>query len=231
MNEQPDISQQKVLLETEAKEILLSRGIPTTAFKEAATIEQAVLAAEKIGYPVVIKSLSRYVIHKTDVGGVILNLNTHEQVEQAFQLIMDRVKPIDPEGKVVVQEMVPPGVELIIGTTTDPQFGSVIMMGIGGIFAELLDDVAFGLIPISEKDGWRMLRSLRGYPLLAGYRGQQKGDLDSVVRILMGVSDLVWEKKEIREIDLNPVIVGSEGSVVVDARFVLGSNRNKRLDW
>ncbi len=224
MDEQTDTFQRKVLLETEAKEILLSRGIQTTAFQEATSIKQALRAAEEIGYPVVLKSLSRKVIHKTDVGAVVLDLRTPQQVEQAYQQIMDRVKSIDPEGRVIIQEMVPPGVEVIIGTTTDPQFGSVIMMGIGGIFTELLEDIVFGLIPISEKDGWRMLKSLRGYPLLTGFRGQQKRNLESVVKILIGVSDLVWEKKEIYEIDLNPVIVGSKGSVVVDARFVLGFN-------
>ncbi|HCC78511.1 MAG: hypothetical protein A2X25_09340 [Chloroflexi bacterium GWB2_49_20] len=216
-----DNYQQKVLLETEAKRILLSKGIPTTKFQEASNIEQALQAADDIGYPVVLKSLSRQVIHKTDVGGVKLNLQTPQQVEQAFQQIMSRIKPIDPEVKVVVQEMIPPGVEIIIGTTTDPQFGPVIMLGTGGIFTELLDDIVFGLIPISEKDGWRMMRSLRGYPLLMGYRGQPKGDLDSLVEILIKVSELVWEKREILEIDLNPVIVGELGSVVVDARFVL----------
>jgi acetate---CoA ligase (ADP-forming) subunit beta len=225
MHVKPENSLQRILLETEAKEILQSKGIPTTAFKEAASTKEALQAAKEIGYPVVLKALSRQVIHKTDVGGVILDLHTPEQVEKSYQQIMDQVKSIDPKGKVIVQEMVSPGVEVIIGVTTDPQFGPVIMIGIGGIFTELLEDTAFGLIPITRDDGWRMLRSLRGFPLLEGYRGQEKGDLESIVEILIEVSKLVCERKDILEIDLNPVIIGSKGSVVVDARFVLGNGR------
>lgn len=219
-----DMSDLEVLLESEAKRILVDHAIPTTKYKEAADVEAAVRSAEHIGYPVALKALSSKVVHKSDVGGVILDLLDAEEVRQAFGKIMARVKPIDPEARVIVQEMVDPGVEVIVGATTDPHFGLTLLVGIGGVFTELLEDVAFGLIPVDQDHAWRMLRSLRGYPLLEGYRGQARLDVEALVDIMLSVSKLVEENSQIVELDLNPVILHEHSAIAVDARIVVHRN-------
>ena len=219
-----DMLDLEVLLESEAKRILVDHAIPTTKYKEAADVEAAVRSAEHIGYPVALKALSSKVVHKSDVGGVILDLLDAEEVRQAFGKIMARVKPLDPETRVIVQEMVDPGVEVIVGATTDPHFGPILLVGIGGVFTELLEDVTFGLIPVDQDHAWRMLRSLRGYPLLEGYRGQARLDVEALVDIMLKVSQLVEEKPQIVELDLNPVIVLEQSAIAVDARIVVHRN-------
>jgi acyl-CoA synthetase (NDP forming) len=214
----------EVLLESEAKRILVNHAIPTTKYKEAADVEAAVRSAEQIGFPVALKALSSKVVHKSDVGGVILDLLGAEEVRQAFGKIMDRVKPIDPDARVIVEEMVDPGVEVIIGATTDPHFGPILLVGIGGVFTELLEDVAFGLIPVDQDHAWRMLRSLRGHPLLEGYRGRARLDVEALVDIMLKVSRLVEENPEIVELDLNPVIIDEHSAIAVDARIVVHRN-------
>jgi len=214
----------EVLLESEAKRILVDHAIPTTKYKEAADVEDAVRSAEDIGYPVALKALSSKVVHKSDVGGVILDLLNAEEVRQAFGKIMDRVKPIDPDARVIVQEMVGPGVEAIVGATTDPHFGPILLVGIGGVFTELLEDVAFGLIPVDQDHAWRMLRSLRGYRIFEGYRGQESLNLTALIDIMLKVSRLVEENPEIVGLDLNPVIIDEHSAIAVDARIVVHPN-------
>jgi len=214
----------EVLLESEAKRILVDHAIPTTKYKEAADVEDAVRSAEHIGYPVALKALSSKVVHKSDVGGVILDLLDAEQVRQAFGKIMARVKPIDSEARVIVQEMVGPGVEVIVGATTDPHFGPILLVGIGGVFTELLEDVAFGLIPVDQDHAWRMLRSLRGYRIFEGYRGQESLNLTALIDIMLKVSRLVEENPEIVGLDLNPVIIDEHSAIAVDARIVVHPN-------
>ncbi len=214
----------EVLLESEAKRILVDHAIPTTKYEEAANAKDAVRSAEYIGYPVALKVLSSKVVHKSDVGGVILDLLDAEEVRQAFKKLIARVETIDPDARVIVQEMVDPGVEVIVGATTDPHFGPTLLVGIGGVFTELLEDVAFGLIPVDQDHAWRMLRSLRGYPLLEGYRGQGRLDVEALVDIMLSVSQLVEEIPQIVELDLNPVIVLEQSVIAVDARIVVHRN-------
>lgn len=211
----------KVLTETESKLMLQSWNIPTNAFKEVAKLEDALSAAVSMGYPIAIKIVSRKITHKSDAGGVILNLRDEFELTQAFNRLIERFLPADSDIKVIVQQMVPQGVEVILGANRDPQFGPIILIGIGGVFTELLEDVSFGMVPINDQDCWRMIRSLRGYPLLEGFRGSKAVNLDAVVSIMRKVSDQVWKDEKILEMDLNPLIVDEHQATVVDARIVI----------
>jgi len=212
------------LLEPEAKTICAQYGIPVTRFRIAKTPQEAVKHAQEIGYPIVLKIVSPDVIHKWDVGGVTLNLKTPEQVKEAYDKILQNVKKHKPEAKingVLVQEMAPLSTEVIVGATKDPQFGPALMFGLGGIFVELLKDVAFRIAPITETDAREMITEVKAYPILRGYRGQPPADIDAVVQILLDTSRLVMGNPEIRELDLNPIMVYEKGAKTVDARIIL----------
>ncbi len=225
----PDTAQDlEVVLESDAKRMLSDHRIPTTMFHVASDVGEAIRCAEKLGYPVVLKPLSPKVVHKSDVGGVMLNLLDADQVHHAFGEIMASVKHLDPDARVIIQEMVDPGLEFIIGMTTDPHFGAILLSGVGGIFTELLEDISFGLIPLKQEHAWRMLRSLRGYSVIEGYRGQAGINVEALLDIMLGVSRLVEENPQIVELDLNPVIVHEHSATVVDARMVV--NRGHASD-
>jgi len=212
------------LLEPEAKTICAQYGIPVTRFRIAKTPQEAVKHAQEIGYPIVLKIVSPDVIHKWDVGGVTLNLKTPEQVKEAYDKILQNVKKHKPEAKIngiLVQEMAPLSTEVIVGATKDPQFGPALMFGLGGIFVELLKDVAFRIAPITETDAREMITEVKAYPILRGYRGQPPADIDAVVQILLDTSRLVMGNPEIRELDLNPIMVYEKGAKTVDARIIL----------
>ena len=213
----------QVLTETESKLILQSRNIPTNTFCEVDNVENATTTANDLGYPVVIKIVSKKITHKSDAGGVILNLRDHEQLSNAYRTLIEKFQPIDPDVKIVVQQMVPEGVEIIIGANRDAQFGPVILLGIGGVFTELMEDVSFAMLPVTDHDCWRMIRSLRGYPLLQGFRGSETVALEAIVSLMVKVSDLVSEDEKILEMDLNPVIVDGTHATVVDARIIVSS--------
>jgi len=212
------------LLEPEAKMVCMEYGIPVTRFKVALTPEEAVKFAEGIGYPVVLKIVSPDVIHKFDVGGVLLNLNDSSEVKDAYQKILKNVKKHKPNAKIVgvlVQEMAPASTEVIVGAIKDPQFGPALMFGLGGIFVEVLKDVAFRIAPITEQDAREMITEVKAYPILRGYRGQPPADIDAIVNILMNTSKLVMDHREIKELDLNPVMVYEKGAKTIDARIIL----------
>ena len=214
----------KHLLEPEAKTVCAAYNIPVTRFMVAENEKQAVEFAEQIGYPVVLKIVSPDIIHKFDVGGVILNLNSQAEVQNAYNRIIENVKKNKPEARilgVLVQEMAPPSTEVIVGAIKDPQFGPALMFGLGGIFVEVLKDVTFRIAPITEVDAREMISEVKAYPLLKGYRGQPPADIDTLVKILLNTSRLVMEHPEIKEIDLNPILVYSRGAKTVDARIIL----------
>lgn len=214
----------KFLLETEAKTICADYGIPVTKFMVAKTAEEAVKFAEKIGYPVVMKIVSPDVVHKFDVGGVMINLKTSKEVEGAFKKILDSVKKHNAKARIVgvtVQEMAPESTEVIVGAIKDPQFGQTLMFGLGGIFVEILKDVTFRIAPVSEEEAREMITEVKAYPLLQGYRGTPPADIDAIVQILLCTSKLVMEHPEIKELDLNPVMVYKKGAKTVDARIIL----------
>lgn len=216
--------QRTFLLETEAKTICSEYGIPVTKFMVAKTAEEAVKFAEKIGYPVVMKIVSPDVIHKFDVGGVMVNLKTSKEVEGAFKKILENVKKHMPKAKILgitVQEMAPESTEVIVGAIKDPQFGQTLMFGLGGIFVEILKDVTFRIAPVSEQEAKEMITEVKAYPLLQGYRGTPPADTDAIKKILLATSKLVMEHPEIKELDLNPVMVYEKGAKTVDARIIL----------
>ena len=214
----------KFLLETEAKMVCMEYGIPVTKFMVAKNAEEAVKFAEKIGYPVVMKIVSPDVTHKFDVGGVVINLKTAKEVESAFKKILENVKKHNPNAKIIgitVQEMAPASTEVIVGAIKDPQFGQTLMFGLGGIFVEILKDVTFRIAPITEQEAKEMITEVKAYPLLQGYRGQPPADVDAIVKILLATSKLIMDHPQIKELDLNPVIVYEKGAKTVDARIIL----------
>jgi len=212
------------LLEPEAKTVCMRYGIPVTKFGVARTVEEAVDLAEEIGYPVVLKVVSPDVVHKFDVGGVVLNLQGPEEVREAFNQILENVEKRVPGAKVLgvtVQEMAPPSTEVIVGAVKDPQFGPALMFGLGGIFVEVLKDVTFRVAPIDEEDAREMIAEIKAYPILKGYRGMPPADIEAIVQILVNTSRLVTEHPEIKELDLNPILVYEKGAKTVDARIML----------
>ena len=213
-----------LLSEVEAKGALGDAGIPVTATTLAQTREEAAAQAEAIGYPVALKVVSPNVAHKSDVGGVVLGLESHEEVAEAYDEIIHSVQAAQPsaviEG-VSVQEMASPGVEVILGVTTDPQFGPVMMFGLGGIMVEVLGDVAFRLAPLGEGDARDMIDEIQGRQVLDGVRGQPPVDIGAIEAMLDRVSAFAAEHPEVAELDLNPVIASPEGAIAVDARIVL----------
>lgn len=214
----------KFLLEPEAKTVCRAYGIPITDFKLAKNGAEAVKFAEKIGYPVVLKIVSPDIIHKSDVGGVIVNLEDGKDVQSAYKQIMDSVKRHKPNAKIVgvlVQEMAPQSTEVIVGATKDPQFGPTLMFGLGGIFVEILKDVTFRIAPITEDEAREMITAVKAYPLLKGYRNTPLADIEAIVEILLNTSRLVMEHQEIKELDLNPIMVYEKGAKTVDARIIL----------
>jgi acyl-CoA synthetase (NDP forming) len=214
----------KILTEVESKQLLEEAGIPTARARLATSRDAAVQAARDIGFPVVLKVVSPQITHKTDVGGVKLDLKSPEEVATAFDEIMAAARRAAPDATidgVSVQQMARPGIEVIVGVSTDPQFGPVIMFGLGGVLVEVLKDVSFRIIPIAPRDARQMIREIKGFPLLEGYRGQDPADLASLESLLLRVSQFVEKQPEVSELDLNPVFAYKDGALAVDARIVL----------
>jgi acyl-CoA synthetase (NDP forming) len=214
----------KILTEVESKQLLEEAGIPTARARLATTRDAAVQAARDIGFPVVLKVVSPQITHKTDVGGVKLDLKSPEEVAAAFDEIMAAARRAAPDATidgVSVQQMARPGIEVIVGVSTDPQFGPVIMFGLGGVLVEVLKDVSFRIIPIAPRDARQMIREIKGFPLLEGYRGQDPADLAALESLLLRVSEFVEQQPEVSELDLNPVFAYKDGALAVDARIVL----------
>lgn len=214
----------KFLLESEAKEVCIEYGIPVTRFNVAQTVEEAVKFSDEIGYPIVLKILSPDIIHKSDVGGVILNLNNRKEIRNAYKELLANVKGHKPDAEITgifVQEMAPSSTEVIVGATKDPQFGPALMFGLGGIFVEILEDVTFRIAPLTEQDAREMITEIKAYPVLKGYRDRPPADIDAIVDILLKTSKLVMDHLEIKELDLNPIMAYKKGAKTVDARIIL----------
>jgi len=209
-----------VLTEFESKELFQEINIPVPAQKLTLSKEETISAASEIGFPVVLKLMAEDVVHKSDSGAVKLNIKSKEETEQAYDELM-KIEA-KSEKKISVQKMADePITELIIGMTTDPQFGPALMFGIGGILVELLEDVSFRIAPITEFDAKEMIKEIKGFPILDGYRDKPKADIDAIVDTLMKISDLVINNEEIFEMDLNPVFIYEKGLICVDARIIL----------
>ena len=215
---------QREVGELEAKQILEAYGFATPKGAIATTAIQAADLAEQIGLPVVLKIWSPDIVHKSDVGGVSIDLASRRAVLDAFDLMMYRIPQKQPDARilgVLVQQMVRGGREVILGMSRDPQFGPVLMFGMGGIFVEALKDVSFHLAPLTDDEARQMLASTKTFRMLEGVRGQEGVDLEAIVEALQRLSQLVTEFPRIRELDINPFVVGPPGTrpIAVDARL------------
>lgn len=216
---------QKVLTEYESKQLLKEIGIKIPEQALTKSKEETLSVAEEVGYPLVMKLMAEDVVHKSDMGAVKLNIKNKEGVEKAYEELMEI--PSKSEKQISVQKMADePIAELIIGMTTDPQFGPALMFGIGGILVELLEDVSFRIAPITEYDAKEMVHEIKGFPLLDGFRGKPKADIDAIVDTLLKISDFVIDNEEIFEMDLNPVFIYEDGLICVDARIILKTDEN-----
>jgi acyl-CoA synthetase (NDP forming) len=213
-----------ILSEDESKKLLRELQIKTTELYMAGSKEEAVAQSSRMGFPVVLKIASPDISHKSDAGGVKINLKDGEAVAQAYEDIISSCKRQFPDAAiegVAVQNMVKPGIEVIIGMTKDPQFGPVIMFGLGGVWMEVLKDVSFRIAPLTQSDAAKMIKEIKGYSLLQGYRGTPPADIAVLEDILMKISRYAVENPDIREIDLNPIFAYSDHAVAVDARVIL----------
>jgi acyl-CoA synthetase (NDP forming) len=188
-------------------------------------LDEAVRAAETIGYPVVMKVVSRDIMHKSDAGGVALNLENRDEVVDAYQAILQsclRYKPDASIQGVEVVEMVRPGVETIVGARQDPSFGPVAMFGLGGIYVEVMKDVSFRAAPVGARLAREMIGSIRSYPLLLGVRGERRKDIGAAADVIMRLGQLISECREITDIEVNPLMVYDygEGAKAVDVRIL-----------
>ena len=213
-----------VLSEVEAKTLLASAGVPVVEAKLATTADEATGIADDIGYPVALKIVSEQITHKSDVGGVVLNVENGAGVRAAFAEITKAAKKSDAKAKidgVSVQRMAEPGVEVITGMTMDPQFGPVLMFGLGGVLVEVLKDVAFRVVPITRRDASQMIHEIQGFPILEGHRGAEQSDIAALESLLLQLSEFIEAHPDVAELDLNPVFAYPKGAVAVDARIVL----------
>ena len=219
----PSTSGLRLLPGQEAAEMLAKAGIPVAAAPLAKTPDEAVSLARQFGYPVVLKVASPDIPHKSDVGGVHLNLANDEAVRQAFQDILATIRLHDRKLQVDGVSVSPMaklgGLEVILGTVTDPQYGPTLMFGLGGIYTEIYQDVAFLILPATEQELEELIRSIRGYPLLTGFRGQPKRDLAALKGAMQVLSGFAQRHPELDQIELNPLLLYEKGLFAVDARI------------
>jgi acyl-CoA synthetase (NDP forming) len=213
-------SNRKALTEYESKIILKELGLNVTKQYLAKNKEEAIKYADEIGYPVVMKLMAEDIVHKSDVGAVRLNISTKEDAEKEFDALMN----IQATGEkaVSVQEMAKkPITEIIIGSLQDPQFGPAVMFGIGGVMVEIMKDVSFRITPLTPYDAEEMIKEIKAYKILDGYRGSPKVDIQAIKETLLIISEFADKHTEIAEMDLNPVFAYENGINVVDARIIL----------
>jgi acyl-CoA synthetase (NDP forming) len=212
------------LSEPDALRLLSTYNLPVIAHRLATSSQEAARAAQDVGCPVAAKVVASGLIHKSDVGGVRLDILTPDEAAAAFAAMCDRVRMHDPAGAIhgiLIAKMAAPGTEVIVGMVRDPQFGPAVMFGLGGIFVELYKDVVFRLPPLSMAEARAMLMEVKAAPLLTGYRGQPPRDLDALATCACVVARIAEEHPEIHQIDLNPIIAYERGCVIVDAKILV----------
>lgn len=219
------------VLEHEAKDIMRAYGIPIPDYATATTADEAVEKSKSIGLPVVLKILSKDILHKSDAGGVKINLKTEDEIRKAFDEIMENARKhgetkginVDLSRGVFISDFAEMGTEIIIGVTKDPQFGHALMFGLGGIFVEILKDVTFRLIPMTEIDAREMVSEIKAAKILEGVRGEPPRDVDALIDVIMKVSKMIEENPEVTELDCNPTFAyeKGKGAIVVDARILV----------
>jgi acyl-CoA synthetase (NDP forming) len=209
--------------------LLRAYGIAVADTEAVADSDQAVAVAGRLGYPVALKAASPEIVHKTDVGAVRLGLGSDAELREAFERMRSDLGPAMGGG--LVQAMVEPGVETVVGVVHDPLFGPLIMFGLGGVTTELLGDRSFRILPMTDIDAAELIRSLRCSPLLTGYRGSAPVDLAALEDLVLRVARLAEQVPEIAELDLNPVIATAHGVVTVDAKVRLASPPPSPESW
>lgn len=197
--------------------LLEKNGFKLLPYVLAKSDGEAVKAAAKIGYPVVLKIVSSKITHKTDIGGVIVGIKTKERVVSAYKELIDNAKGLPVDG-VLVQKKARPGIELIIGSKKDPQFGHMIVLGLGGVYVEIFRDITARICPINVEDIKEMVLELKAHPILLGIRGKKAIHMKSLETLLLGISKFVM-KEDIAEMDLNPVVFDENGCDIIDVRF------------
>lgn len=212
------------LLEPEAKELCSQYGIPVPRSRLVKSLDEAVKAAQEIGFPVVVKIVSEDIPHKSDAGCVVVGVSDAEGLKAAYKRVVDNALKFNPSASirgVLVEEVVPKGVEVAVGGLRDPEFGPAVMFGLGGIFIEVMKDVSFRVAPVSEEEAKEMMMEIRGFKILQGYRGSEAVDLEALVKIIVSASKMIVENEEISQLDLNPIIASRQGAKAVDARVIL----------
>ncbi len=212
------------LTEAEAREVLIHYGIPVAKAELVRSFEDALRFGERIGYPLVLKAISPQIIHKTEAGGVILNVRNDKELRLAYHQLLRNVKSKRPDAVldgILVQQMLSGGYEVIVGGKYDQTFGQVLAFGFGGIFVEVYDDISFRIVPISKSDAVDMIEEVKAVKILKGYRGKKPADIPALVDIMMKTSKMLQENPEIRELDINPVFAMNQGAVATDARIII----------
>lgn len=218
-------AKREVLYPEEAEKVLRTYGINTAkSFFRGNDLEELLRSSEEIGFPVALKLISQDILHKSDAGCVALNLGSREQVKAAYHGILENLERANPDALIegfLVQQMITKGHEVIVGLATDPTFGKIILFGLGGIFVEILKDVAIRMIPITKADAQDMIEEIKGYKVLQGARGKEPANLQLLRDILLGVSRLGNDVEQITELDLNPVFISSSRAIVADSRILV----------
>lgn len=217
-------TERRHLLEPEAYQLLQAYDLPVPRHRFVRDAREAAAAGEAIGFPVALKVVSPDILHKSEAGGVRLDLREPAAVRAAFEETFASARAARADAGLVgalVVEMARPGTEVIVGMTRDPQFGATVMFGLGGIFVEVYRDVAFRIVPLAERDAREMIREVKGLPLLTGFRGRPAGDLEAIASILLRVSRMAEDFPEIAEVDLNPIVIHERGGLPLDARVLL----------
>lgn len=212
------------LTELESREVLNYYKIPLVRGEVIKTIEEAKKFIEETGYPAVLKVISRQIIHKSDIGGVILNIDNEKKLFQAYHQIIKNVEKNAPKATIdgfFIQEMISRGQEVIVGGKLDPTFGQTIAFGLGGVFVEVFEDISFRVVPITRKDALEMIKEIKAYKILKGYRGKPPVNIEALVDILLKTSKMLEENQEIKELDINPILALPDRTVAVDARIII----------
>lgn len=213
-----------VLGELDGNEILKCYGFKTLPMALSKNKAEAGQVADKMGYPVVMKIVSPDILHKTDAGGVVVGLEDRQSVEQAFETIMDKARDYNPDARiegVLVQKLAPKGKEVILGLSKDPVFGHAVMFGLGGIFVEVYKDVVFRLSPMGRNVARRMVKSIKGYPILKGLRGEKPSDIETIEKHIVSLKAMADNHPMIKELDINPLFVHEEGHGTTVADIII----------
>jgi len=214
----------KVLTVYESKKALEREDFPVNKFELARSKDEALEIAQSLGFPLVAKIVSAQIVHKTDIGGIVVGIRDQDELIEAYDRITAATQEKAPEAKVdgiLLEQMVTDGVEIIIGSTIDPVFGRILMFGLGGVFVEVLKDVSFRLVPLTRYDAKEMIEEIKAAKVLDGFRGRPPTDKDAIVDLILKTADFLQAHDDITELDLNPVFALEKGVSIVDARIIL----------